>query len=203
MAVLCRFRAILQSRKSKKMGRGGSPSGPKPQARTRRLPKTQILPQRRRDAEEGILGILGILPRRAEIRVSQGLTRRHEATKKIRCSNGSPLPFGDSPRMPEYGRESKKQGRVASPRGPKLQARMRRLPPTQILPQSRRAEKNCSRPTQLGRRFPASLYIVLICECVGPLFHAQDDRDYLSRGSRDSALKRFGELGAVKNGIGF
>jgi hypothetical protein len=65
MAVLCRFRAILQSRESKKMGRGGSPSGPKIQARTRRLPPTQILPQRRRDAEEGILESPGILPRRA------------------------------------------------------------------------------------------------------------------------------------------
>jgi hypothetical protein len=61
------------------------------------LRTTQTLPQRRRDAEEGILGILGILPRRAEIRVSQGLTRRHEATKKIRCRNGSPLPFKSDP----------------------------------------------------------------------------------------------------------
>ena len=76
---------LLQNRKSKKMGRVGSPSGPKIQARMRRLRQTQILPQRRRDAEEGILGILGILQRRAEIRVNQGLTRRHEATKKIRC----------------------------------------------------------------------------------------------------------------------
>jgi hypothetical protein len=54
------------------------------------------------------LGILGILPRRAEIRVNQGLTRRHEATKKIRCRNGSPLPFQTGPRMTRIHANRKK-----------------------------------------------------------------------------------------------
>ena len=89
-------------------------------------PPNQILPQRRRDAEEGILGILGILPRRAEIRVSQGLTRRHEATKKIRCRNGSPLPFQSDPPITQI----EKNGRGGSPSGPKIQARTRRPPQT-------------------------------------------------------------------------
>jgi hypothetical protein len=64
-------RKVAAEPRIEKMGGGGSPSGPKPQARTRRLPPTQILPQSRRGAEEGILGILGILPRRAEIRENQ------------------------------------------------------------------------------------------------------------------------------------
>jgi hypothetical protein len=140
------------------MGRGGSPSGPKPQARTRRLPKTQILPQRRRDAEEGILGILGILPRRAEIRVSQGLTRRHEATKKIRCRNGSPLPFQSDPPITQI----EKKGRGGSPSGPKIQARTRRLPKTQILPQRRRdAEEGILGILGILPRRAAALYEVI------------------------------------------
>jgi hypothetical protein len=76
----------------------------------------------------GNLATPGILPRRAEIRVSRGLTRRHEARKKIRCRNGSPLPFWGSPANHANPRESKKWGRGASPRGPKIQARTRRLP---------------------------------------------------------------------------
>ena len=112
-------RKVAAEPRIEKMGRGVSPSGPKPQARTRRLPPTQILPQSRRGAEEGILGILGILPRRAEIRVSQGLTRRHEATKKIRCRNGSPLPFQTGPRMTRIHANRKKwvgAARRADPR---------------------------------------------------------------------------------------
>jgi hypothetical protein len=106
-----RMRRIHANRKAQ--GRVASPRGPKIQARMRRLPPTQILPQSRRDAEEGILEILGILPRRAEIRVSQELTRKHEATKKICCSNGSPLPIGHSPRISENGSESKSGGATA------------------------------------------------------------------------------------------
>jgi hypothetical protein len=118
-AVPCRFGAgprmtRIHANRKNKIGaaRRGDPSFRRECAV---LPPTQILPQRRRDAEEGILGILRILPRRAEIRVSQELTRRHEATKKIRCSNGSPLPFWSRPANDANPCESKKQGRVVSP----------------------------------------------------------------------------------------
>ena len=43
MAVTCRFGAHDNSPRIEKNGRGGSPSGPKPQARTRRCSRNQFL----------------------------------------------------------------------------------------------------------------------------------------------------------------
>ena len=125
MAALCRL-SPANARRWPRIENQRAPHRGDPSFRRERavLRTTQILLQRRRDAEEGILGILGILPRRAEIRVSQGLTRRHEATKKIRCRNGSPLPFQSDPPITQI----EKNGRGGSPSGPKPQAQTRRLP---------------------------------------------------------------------------
>jgi hypothetical protein len=56
---------------------------PKPQARTRRFPKTN---SSRKDPkpQRGWIARLGRF-------LKQGLSWRHGATEKIRCGNGSPL----------------------------------------------------------------------------------------------------------------
>ena len=56
-----RIKRISANRKSQ--GRGGSPSGPKLQARMRRPADRNILAQRRKGAEERISETFGILPR--------------------------------------------------------------------------------------------------------------------------------------------
>ncbi len=77
---------------------------------------------------------------------AKDLLRRHKATMNIFCAYGSPRTVND---------ESKKWGRVGSPSGPKVHARMRHPPQPKILPQGRQGAertKSCRRTTLLGRR---------------------------------------------------
>jgi hypothetical protein len=63
-----------------------------------------------------------------------GLSRRHKATEKIRCSYGSLLAFERT--------ANRNHGRGVSPSGPKLQARMRRCGEKHSLTKSRGTRRN-------------------------------------------------------------
>jgi hypothetical protein len=120
MAVLCRFgEAPRMTRIHANQKMVGAARRADPRFRRERA----VSPNPNPPAETprrggGNLATPGILPRRAEIRVSRGLTRRHEATKKIRCRNGSPLPFQTGPRMTRIHANQKMVGaaRRADPR---------------------------------------------------------------------------------------
>ena len=128
---------ILANRKN---GRGGSPSGPKIQARMRRLTQTKSF---RQDPK----------PQRGEQRPSRICKNKgsHGGTGTRRgehCSNGSPLPFGSRPANGTNPRESKKMVGAARRADPKFR-RECAVSPNQILPPRPETAKRVERPSRI------------------------------------------------------
>jgi hypothetical protein len=125
----------VQNRESKKWV--GSPRGPKLQVRKRSLQRIQVLPQRRRDAEQGILEAPGILPSCSAalhefirpICEYVGLTSFSGNFEKDRIAEGGDRKAAAEPRIEKMGRLAERT-QTSGANAPS--------PPTQILPQRRR-----------------------------------------------------------------